>query len=228
MAFVGDAIASPGKLGNLVGDTDELPRPRAYAVVVPGFAFATHVAAAYSGKLFQLAADHPLAPYEGWLNLVALFVVGLLLFATWWVVDAAGASLTWRAVRRRFDVAGGGRSSAGLAVALRASFAPLLPLVAAWAFLRGVYHGTYLAWGLPWLPYFTVGVTMAWHYGLLGYLVGKLAAGEATTRPAAAGAVAAACVVALGVLAVAGVAAFFELLPPLFRATPGEFIGQVF
>ncbi len=121
----------------------------------------------YKTSILRISSGDPLEPYKALLNKLVLGGIGAGGFLIWYLLD--------RLVL--FLIIGGGRRSEvqkTVKVPLIASYIPLLPLLALWTFLRMGYAGSYVAWGLWWIPIFTVGITLAWHYYLLHYFASAL------------------------------------------------------
>ncbi|MHA1733267.1 MAG: hypothetical protein ACTSU5_15070 [Promethearchaeota archaeon] len=163
----------------------------------------------YTGDVVSFKSGDPLEPYGGLLNGLAIFAVGVVLFSAWWLADLAVLKLALRG------------SATGLRGVQQASFAPLFPLVGLMGLLRGALGGSYIRWGLYWIPFVTTGTTLAWHYALLFYLAAPLEADPLKGRLRAG-------VILLAAGAAAGLMVIAWVLPPLFRGTPEEFLAQFF
>ncbi len=124
----------------------------------------------YKSSILRISSGDPLEPYKPLLNKLVLGGIGAGGFLLWYLLD--------RLVL--FVIIGSGRRSEvqnAVKVPLIASYIPLLPLLSLWTFLRMAYAGSYVAWGLWWMPVFTVGITLGWHYFLLHYLASALVVG---------------------------------------------------
>ncbi len=124
----------------------------------------------YKYSILRIPSGDPLEPFKPLLNKLVLGIIGAGAFLLWYLLDR----LVLRVI-----IDGGRRSEVQktLNAPLVASYIPLLPLLALWALLRMGYAGSYVAWGLWWMPVFTVGITLGWHYFLLHYLASALVVG---------------------------------------------------
>ncbi len=129
----------------------------------------------YKYSILRIPSGDPLEPFKPLLNKLVLGIIGAGAFLLWYLLDR----LVLRVI-----VDGGRRSEVQktLNAPLVASYIPLLPLFAFWTLLRMGYAGSYVAWGLWWMPVFTVGITLGWHYFLLHYLASALVVGVQQPR----------------------------------------------
>jgi hypothetical protein len=131
--------------------------------------FATFVAAyVYNDEVWHISRDDPLKIYEFYIDIASLLVIGFVAFWIWVIIDGLFLKAVFAKHR---DIHTG--------LILTASQSIWLLLIPMFVILRFIYNQQYLANGLWWIPIITVGITLIWHYGLLGYLSLKTASQKA-------------------------------------------------
>ncbi|MBD3185948.1 hypothetical protein GF325_03880 [Candidatus Bathyarchaeota archaeon] len=149
------------------------------------------------------------------INTILQAMLGMIVFLLWYLVDLGLARVffkkypDWR------------RSTKNL---ISDGMIPLIMCVMAWTYLRIVFKGSYLRWGLTWLPFVTIGTTFTWHYVIIYIIGSQIVKGEQS------------CEVrrwnyffiAWIAVVVAGTICFFLGAPYAFGGTPFTFFEQVF
>ncbi|HMF30733.1 MAG TPA: hypothetical protein VKK79_04930 [Candidatus Lokiarchaeia archaeon] len=129
----------------------------------------------YKGSFISFSGNSPFLPYATSINLLFVTGVGACLFLLWYAFDRA-----W--LYGMFRQQGG--VNLRVKPALIASYVPLVPLVGLWALLRVAFGGSYILWGVGWIPFITVSLTLAAHYVLLFYFTAAFvsAGGDSTQK----------------------------------------------